>query len=138
MSAQALGRATETDTGNDSCRHGWEHWFFGLPKPGTEIVRRICSDATGALNKPWSWRGWRWWSRESRPGGSRTSRKIGPSPFLPPDALVILVRKDGSVVPAAALTATGVSEDGQRELPGRQASGFQEPGTVWDGPGGLR
>nr|EDZ39835.1 MAG: Probable transposase [Leptospirillum sp. Group II '5-way CG'] len=45
MSAQALGRATETDTGNDSCRHGWEHWFFGLPKTrdgnsSTDLFRR--------------------------------------------------------------------------------------------------
>ena len=48
----------------------------------------------------------------------KNRRLKGPYPFLLLDALVIRVRKDDSVVPVAALIATGISEDGQREILG--------------------
>ena len=46
----------------------------------------------------------------------RNRRLKGPYPFLLLDALVIHVRKDDSVVPVAALIATRISEEGQREI----------------------
>jgi len=45
----------------------------------------------------------------------RNRRLNGPYPFLLLDALVIHVRKDESVVPMAALIATGMTGEGQRE-----------------------
>jgi transposase-like protein len=47
------------------------------------------------------------------------------------DALVIHVRKDESVVPVAALIATGISEDGQREILGLTL-GDSENEAFWD------
>jgi len=61
----------------------------------------------------------------------RNRRLKGPYPFLLLDALVIQVRKDDSVVPVAALIATGISEDGQREILGL-ALGDSENEASWD------
>ena len=55
----------------------------------------------------------------------------GPYPFLLLDALVIHVRKDESVMPVAALIATGISEDGQREILGLTL-GDSENEASWD------
>ena len=61
----------------------------------------------------------------------RNRRLNGPYPFLLLDALVIHVRKDESVVPVAALIATGISEDGQREILGLTL-GDSENEASWD------
>ena len=61
----------------------------------------------------------------------RTRRLKGPYPFLLLDALVIHVKKDDSVVPVAALIATGVSEKGQREILGLTL-GDSENEASWD------
>ena len=61
----------------------------------------------------------------------RNRRLTGPYPFLLLDALVIHVRKDDSVVPVAALIATGVSEEGQREILGLTL-GDSENEASWD------
>ena len=61
----------------------------------------------------------------------RNRRLKGPYPFLLLDALVIHVRKDESVVPVAALIATGISEDGQREILGLTL-GDSENEASWD------
>jgi len=61
----------------------------------------------------------------------RNRRLKGPYPFLLLDALVIQVRKDDSVVPVAALIATGVSEEGQREILGLTL-GDSENEASWD------
>ena len=61
----------------------------------------------------------------------RNRRLKGPYPFLLLDALVIQVRKDDSVVPVAALIATGISEDGQREILGLTL-GDSENEASWD------
>ncbi len=61
----------------------------------------------------------------------RNRRLKDPYPFLLLDALVIHVRKDDSVVPVAALIATGVSEEGQREILGLTL-GDSENETSWD------
>ena len=61
----------------------------------------------------------------------RTRRLKGPYPFLLLDAMVIHVRKDDSVVPVAALIATGLSEDGQREILGLTL-GDSENEASWD------
>ena len=61
----------------------------------------------------------------------RNRRLKGPYPFLLLDALVIHVRKDDSVVPVAALIATGVSEEGQREILGLTL-GDSENDASWD------
>jgi len=61
----------------------------------------------------------------------RNRRLKDPYPFLLLDALVIHVRKDDSVVPAAALIATGTSEDGQREILGLTL-GDSENEASWD------
>ena len=61
----------------------------------------------------------------------RNRRLKGPYPFLLLDALVIHVRKDESVVPVAALIATGISEEGQREILGLTL-GDSENEASWD------
>ena len=61
----------------------------------------------------------------------RNRRLNGPYPFLLLDALVIHVRKDESVVPVAALIATGISEDGHREILGLTL-GDSENEASWD------
>ena len=61
----------------------------------------------------------------------RNRRLAGPYPFLLLDALVIQVRKDDSVVPVAALIATGISEEGQREILGLTL-GDSENEASWD------
>ena len=61
----------------------------------------------------------------------RNRRLNGLYPFLLLDALVIHVRKDESVVPVAALIATGISEDGQREILGLTL-GDSENEASWD------
>ena len=61
----------------------------------------------------------------------RNRRLKGPYPFLLLDAMVIHVRKDDSVVPVAALIATGLSEDGQREILGLTL-GDSENEASWD------
>jgi len=61
----------------------------------------------------------------------RNRRLNGPYPFLLLDALVIHVRKDESVVPVAAWIATGISEDGQREILGLTL-GDSENEASWD------
>ena len=61
----------------------------------------------------------------------RTRRLKGPYPFLLLDAMVIHVRKDDSVIPVAALIATGLSEDGQREILGLTL-GDSENEASWD------
>ncbi len=61
----------------------------------------------------------------------RNRRLKVPYPFLLLDALVIQVRKEDSVVPVAALIATGVSEEGQREILGLPL-GDSENEASWD------
>ena len=61
----------------------------------------------------------------------RNRRLKGPYPFLLLDALMIHVRKNESVVPVAALIATGISEEGQREILGLTL-GDSENEASWD------
>lgn len=58
-------------------------------------------------------------------------RLKGPYPVVLIDALVIRVRKDESVVPVAALIATGISREGQREILGLML-GDSENEASWD------
>ena len=77
-------------------------------------VSRLCAELDARM------RAW-----NERPLGDLTY------PFLVIDALVIKVRRDGAVRSASALIATGVSEDGHREILGLLL-GDSESEASWD------
>ncbi len=61
---------------------------------------------------------------------TRSLAEAGPFTFVAADALVLKVREGGRVVPVHALVATGVNNDGHREILGVQVT-TSEDGAGW-------
>jgi putative transposase len=63
---------------------------------------------------------------------TRSLAEAGPFTFVAADALVLKVREGGRVVPVHALVATGINDDGHREILGIQITS-SEDGAGWLG-----
>jgi putative transposase len=63
---------------------------------------------------------------------TRSLAEAGPFTFVAADALVLKVREGGRVVPVHALVATGINDDGHREILGIQVTS-SEDGAGWLG-----
>jgi transposase-like protein len=63
---------------------------------------------------------------------TRSLADAGPFTFVAADALVLKVREGGRVVPVHALVATGINDDGHREILGTQVTS-SEDGAAWLG-----
>jgi transposase-like protein len=63
---------------------------------------------------------------------TRSLADAGPFTFVAADALVLKVREGGRVVPVHALVATGINDDGHREILGIQVTS-SEDGAGWLG-----